>query len=194
MLTMECLNGDIFAKLDKNDAAPWFDVLNYHVLLFDVSMPLISRIKIIGAPLRLLGHILNDWSRDKRKITVSWKKSQILMIIYYFVYLYVKCLKHMLWMEGLYKKKKRKGSTWPFLYFYGNLTFKDIYLFTGGGRSMSRKGGGAGGKEEAGFTGQALWHGAQCQDPVNITWTEGRLLTHWTTEVLLESWLYYFFF
>lgn len=86
-------------------------MLNYHVLLFDVSMPLISRIKIIGAPLRLLGHILNDWSRDKRKITVSWKKSQILMIIYYFVYLYVKCLKHMLWMEGLYKKKKRKGST-----------------------------------------------------------------------------------
>lgn len=38
MLSMECLNGDIFAKMDKNYAAPRFGVLNYHVLLFDVNM------------------------------------------------------------------------------------------------------------------------------------------------------------
>lgn len=43
MLSVEYLNGDIFAKPDKNYAAPWFDVLNYHVLLFDVNMPIISR-------------------------------------------------------------------------------------------------------------------------------------------------------
>lgn len=139
MLTMECLNGDIFAKLDKNDAAPWFDVLNYHVLLFDVSMPLISRIKIIGAPLRLIGHILNDWSRDKRKITVSWKKSNpndhILLCIF------VKCLKHMLWMEGLYKRKEKKRVNMTFSVSLWNLTFKYIYLFIGlGGGAWAGRG------------------------------------------------------
>lgn len=53
-----------------------------------------SPIKINWTYTKCIGQEMEGrlWSRGK---------SQILMIIYYFVYMYVKCVKHMLWMEGV---------------------------------------------------------------------------------------------